>query len=105
MWSKEARSLHGGPAHRAAGPGRARAGLCRSKGLSEVGVSWSRSPPCALSSSSQFWVPQARFLLLSARGRVGSPRETGRDVPPEAGGWAAKLGQGPEVLWLLQEPL
>nr|XP_035978155.1 fatty acid desaturase 3 isoform X4 [Halichoerus grypus] len=35
MWSKEARSLHGGPAHRATGLGRARAGLCRSKGLSE----------------------------------------------------------------------
>lgn len=101
MWSKEATSLHGEPPRRALGQAWARAGegLCRSKGLSEVGVSWPTSPPCALSFFSQFWVPQARFLLLSARGRVGSapPPETGRDVPPEPGGWAARLGQGPEV--------
>lgn len=34
--------------------------------------------------------------MLSARGRVGS-LGAGKDVPPEAGGWAAELGQGPEV--------
>lgn len=34
--------------------------------------------------------------LLDARGRAGSPG-AGKDVPSEAGGWAAKLERGLEV--------
>lgn len=51
-------------------------------------------------SSAGFWVPPERALhagcLLDARGRAGS-LGAGKDVPSEAGGRAAELGQGLEV--------
>lgn len=65
-----------------------------------AGTALGEGPPCCAEISDSVFGPPGQGspagCLLGARGRAGS-LEADRDVPSEAGGWAAKLGQGLEV--------